>query len=105
MTKQGYEGQGAARAAITEFLNHCDTAGCRVFLTPVATESHVKKSLLNAFYKSLGFSKNKSRSPEFWSSSNYEEHYAMVREPKEPNKNLSSVAEENATSIELGISF
>lgn len=62
-----------------EFLDHCDSRGLDVYLTPVATESHISKTMLRSFYASLGFARNSEREQRHWSSQSIEGHYAMRR--------------------------
>jgi len=85
MTDMSALGQGHARAAMLLFLQACDEAGVTVYLTPVATESHVKKQRLVKFYRSLGFDKNRCREVEFWNCEAMRGHYAMCRAPVRPD--------------------
>lgn len=84
MTDMSALGKGHARTAMSLFLQACDAAAVTVYLTPVATESHVKKQRLVNFYRSLGFAKNRGREVDFWNCEAMSGHYAMCRTPIRP---------------------
>lgn len=75
-TPKSDRGQGAARAAMKQFLAGADAKGVTVFLTAEPMDKGVSKSRLQAFYKSLGFKPNTGRNAD------YRARAGMVRRPQ-----------------------
>ena len=74
-TPPAERGQGEARRAMEEFVDHADTQGTTLFLNADPMDKGVSKSGLDRFYRSLGFVKNMGKRKDFRSTAEY------VRQP------------------------
>jgi hypothetical protein len=75
-TAKGSRKQGAARAAVEQFLREADARGYAVHLTADPMEPTVSRSRLKNFYKTLGFVENRGRTRDFSTRA------GMIREPQ-----------------------
>ncbi len=64
-------GQGFARTAMQQFLDHADTQGTTLFLNADPMDKGVSKGGLDRFYRSLGFVKNMGKQKDSRSTAEY----------------------------------
>jgi hypothetical protein len=76
-TPSEYRGQGSARVAMQQLLDHADAQGTTMFLNADPMGKGVSKGGLDRFYRSLGFVKNMGKQKDFRSTAEY------VRQPPE----------------------